>query len=57
MTTHAFLTETEIKRMSPSDLEAAIARYDAAIAQQQSEVHRAQRVRHKLRCELKRRGK
>lgn len=52
---HGFLTEVEIKRLSPDALERAIAAYDAAIAKQQSETHRAQRVRHKLRCELKRR--
>lgn len=57
MTEHAFPTEREIHAMETERLESLMREYERGIASVQSNLHRAQRVAHKMRCELRRRNK
>lgn len=57
VTEHAFLTEAEIKRLSPDELDKAIAEHVAAVRKAQREAASAQRVLVKLRGEMARRKK
>lgn len=57
MTTHPFPTEREINAMQTDKLQALMQEYEKGIAEVQSNLHRAQRVAHKMRCELRRRNK
>lgn len=57
MTNHPFPTEREILALPTDKLQALMQEYEKRIAETQSRLVRAQRVAHKMHCELKRRRK